>query len=601
MNQSFKVRDNKRSSILLQVAILFAVSVVLTGIFTNITQFYSARIYVYSEIKERQEKTAAEVSMAVKEYPAYSWLLNYWCEHAQEMKIDYDDSYSRGSRTAYKFSMLMAHQPKFNPEYATVPELEALPPEDQKLYAEIVYSWLISRIDQIKYVGDVDYLFCVRTQEPYTEQFFVFSAADPGTVRGTEYEQVYPIGVTSEVNEDQQQGMIDAIKHSSHMAKAGDYVDYYSLLLKDGDHQYLIGLTYNMTPIMQAIKDRALRQSLIAMGYQVLLSSIILIGILFLVIRPLQKVGSNIRDYKDSKDSSEVEKGLSTMNSNNEIGGLAEDFTAMAKEIDKYVEELSTVTAEKERITTELTLGRTIQTSMLPHEFPPFPDRKEFDIFATMEPAREVGGDFYDFFMIDDDHLGLVIADVSGKGIPAALFMMASRIIVQSCAMHGESAGAILETTNNTLCANNQAEMFLTAWVGILEISTGRLTAANAGHEYPSVRKAGDFFELHKDEHGFVIGAMEDLKYKEYELQLEPGASIFVYTDGVPEASDPDRALFGTDRMLIALNRDPDAAPEQVLRNVHDDVDRFVRDAEQFDDLTMMCIKYNGITEERES
>ena len=249
---------------------------------------------------------------------------------------------------------------------------------------------------------------------------------------------------------------------------------------------------------------------------------------------------------------------------------------------------------ERERVSTEMQTAKMIQGSMLPHVFPPFPDRTEFDIYAVMNPAREVGGDFYDFFLIDDDHLGLVMADVSGKGIPAALFMMVSKNIVQSCAKLGHSAAEILTRTNDEICSSNQADMFVTVWVGILELSTGRLTAANAGHEYPAIRQPDGVFELYKDRHGLVIGGMEDVSYKEYELQLKPGAKLFVYTDGVPEAEDAQKKMFGTERMVNALNEDPDASPEQILKNVLRAVDGFVKDAEQFDDLTMMCVEYRG-------
>ena len=588
------VKDKRKGSIIRQVAVLFAGCVLLVGIFTNITQYYGSVDYVSRDVIHHAEKTAEEVSMAVKEYPAYKWLLAYWCEHAFEMQIDYDDSNVRGSHTAYKLSMLMAHQPKFNVEYATIEEIEALPPEDQKLYAEIVYSWLITRVDQIKYVDEVDYLFCVRTEEPYTRQLFVFSAADPGTVRGTDYEQVYPIGVVSEANESQQKAMKDAARHSSQMAQAGNYIDYYSYLLSDGGHVYLIGLTYDQTPILDTINHRAFRESLMAMGYQVMLSVIILVCIMLLVIRPLKSVQAGIRQYKDDKDSGEVEKRLSRIKLRNEIGELAGDVTELAKEMDDYLEKISTITAEKERIGAELSLATEIQVSMLPHEYPPFPGRDEFDIYAVMDPAREVGGDFYDYFLIDDDHLGIVIADVSGKGVPAALFMMMAKIVLKNCIELGLGPADTLSMANSELCEDNRTEMFVTAWVGILEISTGRLTAANAGHEYPALKEEGGLYKLLKDEHGFVLGAMEDLVYREYELQLRPGSGLFLYTDGVPEASDPDNRLFGTDRMLIALNKEPDANPEEVLRNVRISIDEFVRDAEQFDDLTMLCLEYRG-------
>ncbi|MDO5133205.1 MAG: PP2C family protein-serine/threonine phosphatase, partial [Eubacteriales bacterium] len=247
----------------------------------------------------------------------------------------------------------------------------------------------------------------------------------------------------------------------------------------------------------------------------------------------------------------------------------------------------------KERLNTELKMASRIQEGTLPRVFPPFPDRTEFDLYASMDPAREVGGDFYDFYLIDEDHLCLVIADVSGKGIPAALFMMISKVIVESCARLGNSASEILARTNEAVCAHNQEDMFVTIWVGILEISTGKISAANAGHEYPAVQKDGTFTIL-KDRHGFVIGGLDGVKYREYEIALNPGDKLFVYTDGVPEATDKDNNMFGTERMLAALNSSADAPPERILQQMRAAVNDFAGDAEQFDDMTMLCLEYRG-------
>ena len=247
---------------------------------------------------------------------------------------------------------------------------------------------------------------------------------------------------------------------------------------------------------------------------------------------------------------------------------------------------------ERSKIKTELTLATRIQANMLPNIFPAFPDRPEFDIYASMDPAKEVGGDFYDFFLIDEDHLCLVMADVSGKGVPAALFMMAAKIILANYAKMGKSPAEILTSANASICSSNREDMFVTVWLGILELSTGKLTAANAGHEYPVLRQPDGNFELYKDKHGFVIGGMEGLKYKEYSINMKPGAKIFLYTDGVPEATDSEDQLFGTERMVAALNKNPESSPQEILKSVRSSVDDFVKNAEQFDDLTMLCMEY---------
>ena len=276
---------------------------------------------------------------------------------------------------------------------------------------------------------------------------------------------------------------------------------------------------------------------------------------------------------------------------------LAESFSSLTERMKTYIRDMKQITAVQERMRTELAMAEKIQRSFLPYQFPPFPDRHEFSLFAEMDPAREIGGDFYDFFLIDDDHLGLVIADVSGKGIPAALLMMVAKTIIRNLAMIGISPAEILENANDSLCDDNPEKMFVTAWVGILTISTGVLTAASAGHEYPAFREAGRAFSILKDRHGFVLGGMRGMRYTDYEIRLQPGAKIFVYTDGVPEATDADNHMFGLERMIAALNADPEAPPEALLPGVHRAVDEFVKDAEQFDDLTMLCLEYRGAAE----
>ena len=263
----------------------------------------------------------------------------------------------------------------------------------------------------------------------------------------------------------------------------------------------------------------------------------------------------------------------------------------MQTSIIDYMDNLTAVTAEKERIGAELDVATRIQASMLPRIYPAFPERSEFDVYASMDPAKEVGGDFYDYFLIDDDHLGLVIADVSGKGIPASLFMMMSKIIISNFAQMGLSPAEVLERTNDRICDGNDEDMFVTVWFGILELSTGHIVAGNAGHKYPMVRGKDGEFKIYEDSHDFVIGGMEGMPYSQYEFDLEKGGTLFVYTDGCPEATDANNELFGTDRMLEALNKNHDANPKELLENMRSAVDEFVGAAPQFDDLTMMAIK----------
>ncbi len=306
------------------------------------------------------------------------------------------------------------------------------------------------------------------------------------------------------------------------------------------------------------------------------------------VLDPLLKVNSAARQMIDSLDKDEIV--TIDVHTGDELEELAETFDQMYREMRRYLKNLVSVTSEKERIGTELNVATKIQVDMLPCIFPAFPHRDDFDIFASMTPAKEVGGDFYDFFLLDDDHLCMVMADVSGKGVPAALFMVISKTLIKDQAQMCQSPKTILEEVNNKLLESNGEGMFVTVWLGIMQISTGKIVAANAGHEKPAIKKVDGMFELVNDKHGMMLGAMPGISFTEYEMELEKGGCLFLYTDGVPEATDPDNVLFGTDRMIEALNKDPGATPEMLLDNIKKATDDFTGDAPQFDDLTMLAV-----------
>ena len=312
------------------------------------------------------------------------------------------------------------------------------------------------------------------------------------------------------------------------------------------------------------------------------------------IVRPLEHMTNRVRSLGGKNLQFQMEEEYRT---GDEIEVLAESFSALSAKTLQYVDQVKRVTAEKERIGAELTMANAIQRSQLPRLFPPFPNRHEFNLFATMKPAKEVGGDFYDFFMVDNDHVALVMADVSGKGVPAALFMMVTRMLIKSRLQSGESVAEALTNVNRQLCENNELGYFVTVWLAVLEISTGKGVAVNAGHEHPVLRRSDGKYELVLYRHSLAVAAMDGVRFRQHEFQLCPGDSFFVYTDGVTEATNGEHELFGTDRMLEALNKEPDAEPDQLLKNVMDDIHRFMDGEDQFDDITMMCLKYNGPVE----
>ena len=354
----------------------------------------------------------------------------------------------------------------------------------------------------------------------------------------------------------------------------------------------LIGIDISVAAIWEAMMNM-----FIMLAVTIILITSIGIGVHYRVlertlIQPIVTLKTGADELVGKLDSEEA--FVSDIHTGDEIEALAHSVEEMDRSLKQKTRELVEITAEQERLNTELELASSIQMDMLPCIFPPFPDRSEFDIYASMKPAKEVGGDFYDFFLIDQDYLGLVIADVSGKGIPAALFMMMVKIMVQNCVLAGLSPQQALEQVNQLISEKNKESMFVTVWLGILDIPSGKLIAVNAGHEYPILKKPDGCYELYKDRHGMAVGMMEGIHYREYELQLEPESRVFVYSDGLAEANNSEEKLFGIDRTIAALNEVPDADAEETLNAVRRAVDTFVGNAPQFDDLTMMCIVYHG-------
>ena len=317
------------------------------------------------------------------------------------------------------------------------------------------------------------------------------------------------------------------------------------------------------------------------------------------VVTPVNMLSQAAEKYTEDKQNGFTnENHFSNLriHTKDEIQHLRDTLSDMERDVSDYYQNLLQATAEQERMASEMEIARKIQDDALPRIFPPFPEKANvFDIYATMDPAKEVGGDFYDFFLLDDHTLAFLIADVSGKGIPGALFMMQSKLLISTAAKKiGRDPAAILEEVNHSVMQNNAAEMFVTVWLAILDLTTGKMICSNAGHEYPFIQKAGGRFELLKDKHGFVIGGMDNLKFKNYDIQLAPGDAVFVYTDGAPEAVNVDEEMYGTDRISEALNQDPERRMMQLLIDVKTSIDEFTEGAEQFDDITMVGLRYYG-------
>ena len=520
------------------------------------------------------------------------WLLNQ--DAINDLTIENDEIYSGYVRGFLSVSSLLS--------VIDSDMLESSSGEDRIFLLRAMYDAAAARFDEERKENGYDSIYCVEVSDPNNIVLLMESSRQSemtgerglGTVQGVDaklYSRAFEAFET--------EGSKAADETFFQQLHVRDYDTFYYMAYKpiivDGAIKYILAIECDWSDFARILNRNLMQVLLLGVAVMLVTSGLIMLFIFRKAVKPLVEVNDGVREYIESKDSDAAVRRMSGIKARNEVGRLADSFSEMSTEIDRYTKEVRQLTGEKERAEAELNLAARIQSSMLPTEFPV---RPELTLFASMDPAKEVGGDFYDFFFIDEEHLGLVIADVSGKGVPAALFMMMSKILLKNHAMSGLSPAEVLNRTNLGICENNRNNMFVTVWFGVLDIATGHVTAANAGHEYPMIRKPDGGFEIMKDRHGFVLGALRRKRYTEYEFDIEPGGTLFVYTDGAAEATDRDNRLFGTERMLGALNLEPAASPEVLLGNMKSAIDGFVGEAPQFDDLTMLCIKYNGKKEE---
>lgn len=407
----------------------------------------------------------------------------------------------------------------------------------------------------------------------------------------------YDIGFRDEVGDGFMSAYDSILKGESELhnfmyARSGYTTSIFPIRDEAGNVAAIVGVVKNMDLLTSVKKGYIMRIILTEAVIAVISGIFWIICLKRRIVTPIRKVSEaalNMVEHLEDGTSPEI-----IVKSDDEIKALADSFSKMYREVGAYIVKLGKVMAEKERIGAELDVAAKIQTSMLPCIFPPFPNRKEFDIYAAMNPAKEVGGDFYDFFMVDDDHLAFVVADVSGKGVPAALFMVIGKTLIKDHTEPGDDLGDVFTEVNNLLCASNSEEMFITAFEGVLNLKTGELRYVNAGHETPFLCRGDGVYEPFKVKAGFVLAGMEGIRYKSGSIQLEPGDKIFQYSDGVPEAINISSEQYGMERLGQTLAKNSAKTPVELLPAVKADMDLFVGDAEQFDDITMLCIRFNG-------
>ena len=610
--EKVKKPKKKNKKLLLQIGLVTIIYSVL-ALLVVCALLYVVTLYIYVSVKEEQlEDTLERVAQKTfeDEYSARlsDRFLECLKEHPEAMWLAFEDSYWDETEAHNRFYDFCE---SWEGKSGTAEFMEALP-EDLRIFAasemywDIFYTLLLEN-DEYKYKQMM--LLDYPMEDGASEARILFSADDTETdgIRhifeddGTwvkSYMERHNIGSIYSGNDQKETYMTNAVDYGEENTtftvnwseSANESITGYYTVFEGTNDRIVLMIKYSWAEFQDQVKKNTSILMHLALGVVIISEALLLVFVYLIAVRPLRKVKRSLSHYIETKDGDVVVREMQDVKLRNEFGLLADDISAMVQEIDRYTRENMEMAGEQEKAATELELAAKIQTGMLRRDFPA---TAEYEIYALMDPAKEVGGDFYDYFEVDATHMALVIADVAGKGVPGALFMMSALSVIRDKTQAGMTPADILSEVNNELVKGDFGDMFVTVWLGILDLESGVITAANAGHEYP-ILKTGEEFELLKDKHGFVVGGMEGMKFQNYEIDLGEGGTLFVYTDGLPEATAADETLYGTDRILESLNRAPDEEPKQLVERAKTTVDIFVGEAEQFDDLTILCLRYRG-------
>ena len=482
------------------------------------------------------------------------------------------------------------------------------------------YDAIRKEFNMIKENSDIAYIFVVYfedIQDPYSMCYAINGARQEELAAAESESEVYSymgeVCGEADFDEAMRQEYLqsisekekDIIYYNNITKEYGHMMTCYKLLYNESDEPVgIISVDMDVNDIQDNMTSYVIRMILVALILMLVLLVVFVSYINRYVTEPITKIAQSTSDFVQFLDKNvsieEIHYEKVKVSSKDEVGHLADDVAVMADSVKSYMKNLEAITAEKERIGAELNVATQIQADMLPNIFPAFPEHEEFDIHATMQPAKEVGGDFYDFFMVDEEHLAVVIADVSGKGVPAALFMVIAKTLIKNRAISKESPADIFIHVNDQLCENNETGMFVTSWLGIINIKTGHVDYVNAGHNHPIIVRSDGTAEWVKCRPGFVLAGLEGIPYQQNELQLNPGDMIYLYTDGVTEALNIEEELYGDARLMECLSVADikEKCPQEVLAHVSKSLSEFVKNAEQADDITMLSLKIKKYAEE---
>lgn len=584
----------KKVSLLTKFVLFFSIFIIVTVLISGFATYrLQTRLYRehYQDLLAKVNGNIADEILADGE--DFAFLQTWFREHYEELEIPF--VYPDNARQEYsEFQKVFARKypDRIMGEDIHFSELE---PEVQKYYARYLYMHWLTTFDRMKKDYGLEYAYYVYPTEGQDEMCFMFDG--PREEKVVNGKSLLLLGFVAHQDRTIHANMWKSYETGEVTGEMDGYANEYGHV-----YTYATPVNYNGKTLGVILTDvsyefvlsRITRTVGIIVTMFMLILGISSAGMLsFIQRRILERITrleQQVAVYTERKDPAMAEEIAKENTVNDEIGSLAGGFSGMITELHEYMDNLTAVTAEKERIGAELNVATQIQASMLPRIFPPFPERKEFSLFAAMDPAKEVGGDFYDFFMVDEHHIALIMADVSGKGVPAALFMAISKVLIKDSSQDLRDPASILVHVNDQLCEENDADLFVTVWLGIVDLSTGVLTFADAGHEYPVLLHADGELELVRPEKKRPpIATLVGIPYKNNTITLSVGDTLILYTDGVPEATNAQNELYGMNRLENVLRTMDYRDMKDVLQRIREDVDAFVGDAVQFDDLTMLA------------
>ena len=454
-----------------------------------------------------------------------------------------------------------------------------------------------ARLNELAETAQLKYIYLTVVSVDYKSRTYVFDAVNSNALNNP-----YPLGYVESL-EKKTPVYIEDLKRIFEQGGIQSYFSYTaggghittSIPVKDftGSVVAVLSVVKPMTEIAEYKANYLRTLILAALGFTIFFVILYSLSLFTGMVKPLMMIIDETSHF--AEHHGELSGVLKKIKNRDELGLLAHSIEKMSGDMNRYINDLTQATAEKERIGAELNVATKIQSEMLPRVFPPYKNHPEIELFATMTPAKEVGGDFYDFFMVDDDHFVVSVADVSGKGVPAALFMVIAKTLLKDAAYRFKTPAEIFEHVNETLCESNESGLFVTCWLAIFEISTGKLTFANAGHTSPVIYKDGEISFL-ESKPNLMLAAMEGIPYKNHEISIKPGDRLFLYTDGITEATNSSNQLYGEERLLSIMKTEKakNLTSKELLAFVRSDIDKFVAQAPQFDDITMLEMVYKS-------